>query len=103
MVNDNPPYSYRNMLFTFNAFDSLLNSGLFTYFHVTTQNRLSNLYSRIKVHNMVLEKRDDAQLQFFMNGDYSQQRITLWKYHILPQNVILNRYQKEIQELLLMK
>jgi hypothetical protein len=100
MVEENPPYIYRNMFFVYDGYDSLLNSGLFTYFKVDTQDRLTNLYASIKAHNRVVEARDVVRTHFFMDGEYSEERITKWKNHIKSHDIILYKYQKEIQAIM---
>lgn len=45
---------YRNAYVITDAFDSVLHSGLFTYFAEYIQYVLSNLYSRIKTHNTLI-------------------------------------------------
>ena len=49
-----------------NAFDSIINSGLFTNFKTVTRNHLSNLYTHVKRRNELLIYYDRSELLLFL-------------------------------------
>jgi len=98
-VVDNSAYPFKSMFLNIDAYESLLHSGLFTHFNEETQDRLANLYNRVKLHNEFQTHRTILRCRFDMD-EYSKDKEKKWSILIAPCDVILNLYQKEIKELI---
>jgi hypothetical protein len=79
------------------AYDSLLFSGILNHFKTETQNSLSNLYLRIKLHNELLTYLNRYHDTFFLY-DSSPRRWNLWNDSVRPYQVLLSSYQRDIMD-----
>ena len=52
---------YTNVYFNLGAFESILNSGLFTYFDEVIQTNINLLYNRLDLHNKHLDTRHEIK------------------------------------------
>ena len=95
---------YKNSFFNTDAYDSIVHSGLFTYFEGTTQDKLSNLYIRIKKHNEILKYKNEFEDRFFMNDARTrtrrEEREKTWFRKVTRYEVTLTKYRGEIINLL---
>jgi hypothetical protein len=96
-IEDNKGYPFKSMFLNVDAYESLLHSGLFTYFPEVTQLALVNLYTRIKLHNEYQVQRSVIRANFFIKG--SSNKRTDWPLVTFECDIILNRYQKEILDI----
>lgn len=94
LIVDNKKYPFKSMFLNVDAYESLLNSGLFTHFKEDTQQDLANLYIRIKLHNEYQIQRSLIR-SIFVNSNNKEDN---WATVIAPCDVILNRYQNDIND-----
>jgi hypothetical protein len=66
---------YTNAILGSDAYDSVIHSGLFTHFSEETQHILSELYSRIKTHNYLINYTNEFEDMFLLNDDSEQRKI----------------------------
>lgn len=97
--SDNENVPWKGMVLNIDAYDSLVHSGLFTYFQDRTQDRLANLYIRIKLQNKMIHEKTLVKSMFFMQG-FSDEKKKLWPYISYPYDFSINGYQTEIENLL---
>jgi hypothetical protein len=90
---------YVEAFFNTDAYDSVLNSGLFTHFDVDTQNTLSNLYIRIKLRNELLAYIDRYRDLFFLY-DNAPTRYSRWNEEVFRYEVSMSDREKEIKDLM---
>jgi hypothetical protein len=83
--------TYINRVLNTNAYESVLHSGLFTYFDDDTQNRISNLYVHIIRRNQLLDYLNIYKDNFLLNKDINNEK-NVWIERQLE-------YQKEIMRL----
>jgi hypothetical protein len=62
------PVDYSNVFFETYAYQSIIHSGLLTYFKEDIQARLAQLYSRIDRHNTNLDYRTHLETEFRLFG-----------------------------------
>jgi hypothetical protein len=62
------PVDYSNVFFETYAYQSIIHSGLLTYFEEDIQARLAQLYSRIDRHNTYLDYRTHLETEFRLFG-----------------------------------
>lgn len=67
-VRSRQTVDYSNIVFDTYAFQSVIHSGLLTYFDEDIQARLAQLYSRFDGHNESLTFRSHLQTEFFLYG-----------------------------------
>jgi len=98
MLGEDPDYQFRNVYLNTDAYESILSSGLFTYLRKDTQDRLANMYIRIKLHNKFMRYREVFRDQFFLY-DNSEKRQLSWADKVWRYDYILNQYEKDIVNL----
>lgn len=64
IIKDNQQFDFKNVILSVDAYESVLYSDMFTHFRSKTQDELSNLYSRIKSRNDLLNYRDQLRDKF---------------------------------------
>lgn len=67
-VRSKQTVDFSNIVFDTYAFQSIIHSGLLTYFDEDIQARLAQLYSRFDGHNESLTYRSHLQTEFFLYG-----------------------------------
>lgn len=81
--------------FNTDAYQSLVSSGLFTYFEEETQDKLSDLYIRIKLHNDFSTYRNHYSDIFFLYSD-SKDRLEKWRSKVKRYDDALNMWDTDI-------
>jgi hypothetical protein len=79
-----PAIDFVNAYLNTDAYDSLVSSGLFTYFDEITQDELADLYIRVRLHNNLFRYREQFADNFFLYSD-SAARQAKWKMVVLGQ------------------
>ena len=89
---------YVNAFLETDAYQSVLNSGLFTHFCVDTQNSLTSLYARIKSRNELITYMDKYEDLFFLYNAATGQSLDRWYASIEKYDVLMTDWEKEILE-----
>jgi len=94
---DNKMMVYEDVILSTDVYNSIIHSGLFTYFSIETQNELSGLYNRINIRNdlLLFLNRYDYSLPA-LNDDHLNMRWIRLANHINTLNVL----ESEIKELI---
>lgn len=90
---------YTNAYLEADSYNSVLYSGLLTYFSIPTLHTLTMLYSRIKSRNDLLTYMDHLEDMFFLYDD-AQVRLDTWNQKIQKYDVLISSWESEIIELL---
>jgi hypothetical protein len=91
--------SFKGAILNTDAYESLLHSGLFTYFRPDTQNTLANFYTRIKLHNDLQRERLLLRSQFLLDKNFEKDSTT-WQSVIATHDNLLQHYQIDIKNTL---
>ena len=100
LINDGTNILYLNSFLNLDGYNSILYSGLLSYFGGHTQSLLKRLYERIRLHNKILFARLDHENNFFLY-DRSPQRFQMWLSIARTRyNFPLMTYENEIRALI---
>jgi hypothetical protein len=89
-------FPFKSIFLNVDAYESLLNSGLYTRFPELTQIGLANLYIMIKLHNEYQIQRSLLRGMFLINNTNNKR--SDWPLVCLDCDEILSRYQKQIRD-----
>lgn len=95
-ITDNKVFPFKSMFLNVDAYESLLNSGLYTRFPELFQIGLANLYIIIKLHNKYQIQRSLLRGMFLIERHDNNR--SDWPLVCLDCDEILSRYQKEIRD-----
>jgi len=98
-IRRNGNIDYTIAFFNTEAFESILHSGLFTHLNAEIQNRLSNIYVRIKLHNEFVKYR--AKLRDMYNMyDKTPLKTQNWISVVKPYEESLTNWEQELKLLI---
>jgi hypothetical protein len=92
-----PPY--HSLIFNMDGYQSLLNSGLFSYLDIFTQDILKRLHMRIRLHNEILRQGNTFRENFFIDGIYAD-RIYEWHNAVRSYNIELHGIEQDLLKLI---
>jgi len=96
---NNGEINYTIAFFNTEAFESISHSGLYTHLDPTLQNRLSNIYIRIKLHNELILYRARFRDMFYLY-DKSPLRVQNWINAVKPYEESLTNWEQELKLLM---
>jgi hypothetical protein len=100
LFNDGTNILFLNRFLNLDGYNSILYSGLLSYFRGHTQSLTRRLYERIRIHNKILSARLDHENMFFLY-DRSPQRYQMWlKIAATRYNFPLMTIENEIRALI---
>ncbi len=88
--------NYTNVYLESDAYQSVLNSGLFTHFSIDTQNSLTSLYARISSRNELITYVDHYEDTFFIFHNLSDNTLKTWYSKIEKYDILLTEWESEI-------
>ena len=84
---------YVNAYLNTSAYESILHSGLFTFFLMETQQDISELYLRVIMHNRLTAYKDQFQdmLSQYSNSPYYAPRLLLYERRLTNREIEIRR------------
>lgn len=83
---------YKNAFLNKEAYESIIDSGVFIEFLPTAQNTLSNFYGNLKLRNELMVRISNYHEIFFLN-DTSNERQKQWNKSVLPYQLTVTNYE----------
>ena len=83
---------YKNAFLNKEAYESIIDSGVFIEFLPTAQNTLSNFYANLKLRNELMVRIANYNEIFFLN-DTSPERQKEWNKMVLPYQLTMTHYE----------